>query len=88
MSARWRQVAGVAVDMRLEVEPLSCPGDRGVPPLAREAIDAREEFEVLAHGQIAIERKFLSHVTKMLSRFAGAGFEIDIRDQGLAGSRL
>src|SRR5205823_10529419 len=40
-------------------------------PFASQAIDSRKEIQVLVYTEVAIQRKFLSHVAEAISRLAG-----------------
>src|SRR3546814_4077567 len=60
-----------------EIESLDHQVDLRAPPPAAQPVSAREEGEVLADGQIAVEREFLRHVAEPLARLGGGAAEIE-----------
>ena len=83
-----RQRAGVDVEARPEVEGVDHAGDGLAAPGAGEAVGAGEELEILAHAEIAVERKLLRHVAQARARRRRRSVEIQSVDFRRALARL
>ena len=70
-----RQVLGQRVEMRAEPESLDQLLDARLRLLGRQVIEARVQDQVLADGQLAVERERLRHVAEVLADLHAAGFD-------------
>ena len=82
-----RQLAGILRRDRAQAERLDHAADRLPPPVARQAVDAGEEIEILPHAQIAVERKLLGHVAQPPPGGPAGPIQVEAGHPGAAGGR-
>ena len=75
-----RQIAACRVREGAEAELTEPPVDAGALAGAVQLIGAAEEPQILAHREIAIERKFLRHVANAATRRRGGSPKIETGD--------
>ncbi len=62
-------------------------GVRSSMSRARHPVEAAEEAQILAHGEVAVEREFLRHVADMRAHRLGLAADVEAGHRGASGAR-